>query len=139
MEKEMIRFLLTAALILGVVLISYLGGSISGHSGYSPPSQPQDYTEFTVSELLDQLPLDQYVSVSGVVSEIESDYISKKGYEYQQFMLSDGSEEIKIFCSKYKGSADISQGDQVSLRGRFQKYYQTFEIYLPCSDIEVQK
>jgi hypothetical protein len=124
MEKEVIRFLATAALILGVILVSYMGGSISGHNNYNSPLQ--------------QLPVDQYVSVSGRVSQVQEDYTSKKGYEYQQFLLSDGSQEVKIFCSKYKGSAKINLGDEISLKGRFQKYYNTYEIYLYCSDIEIQ-
>jgi inner membrane protein len=135
--KEMLRFLFITILILGVLLVSYIGGSISGHNP-SPVLQPQDYSDYTVSELMNQLPVDQYVSVSGTVSKIESDYTSKKGYEYQTFFISDGSGEVKIFCSKYRGSTPIKKGDEVSLRGKFQKYYGTYEIYLHCSDIETQ-
>ena len=130
--EELLRFLAVAALILGTIPVSYLG-SLSGHIGYNP--QTQDYTEYTVSELLDKLPLGQYVSVSGTVSRVEGDYTSKKGYEYQAFFMSDGSGEVKVFCSKYRGPADVSQGDQVSLKGVFQEYYQEYEIYLYCSDI----
>jgi inner membrane protein len=138
--KEMLRFLATTLLILGVLLVSYIGGSISGNGNaiYAPPSQPQDYSDYTISELLEILPLDQYVSVSGKVSQVQEDYTSKKGYEYQQFLLSDGSREVKIFCSKYRGSTPIEQGDEISLRGRFQKYYSTYEIYLECSGIETR-
>jgi inner membrane protein len=142
-EKELHRFAWVALLMVGVLAVSAIGGNMTGYStGNSENSEfmadAPGYGEFTVSDLLEQAPVDQYVSVTGNVSEILEDYVSKKGYSYQQFYISDGSEEILVFCSTYKGSADVSKGDTVSVSGKFQKYYNKYEIYLYCSDVQKQ-
>ena len=63
--EELLRFLALASLILGTLLISHIGGSVPGYA-----SQPQHYSNYTVSELLETLPLDQHVSLSGTVSKV---------------------------------------------------------------------
>ena len=123
------KFLLLNVLIAGTILISSLSGILA--------SENEKYGNYTVSGLLEELPVNKYVSVSGRVSRILNDYISKKGYEYQQFYITDGEEEIMVFCSKYKGSIEISKGDEVVVCGKFQKYYNKFEIYTECKNIKV--
>jgi hypothetical protein len=138
MDQEMFRFVWMSALVVGTLVIASIGGNITGYSVQNSEflTTTSDYSKYSVSELMQQLPVDRYVSVEGEVGEILSDYYSKKGYEYQQFYLTDGSEDVLIFCSKYKGEFDVKKDDKLVINGKFQKYYNTYEIYLYCSDIE---
>jgi len=129
------KFLLLTVLIAGTIFISSLSGILA--DGASAVWKEEKYENYTVSELMKELPVNKYVSVSGRVSRILNDYVSKKGYEYQQFYITDGEQEIMVFCSKYKGSIEISKGDEVFVNGRFQKYYNKYEIYTECKNIKV--
>ncbi|UCC92045.1 MAG: hypothetical protein JSV39_02175 [Candidatus Aenigmatarchaeota archaeon] len=92
---------------------------------------------FTVSEVFDKVLLGEDVFVTGEVIKVLDDHVSKKGYEYQQFFISDGSENIKVFCSVKYGRTDISEGDEILFDGEFKKYYGTHEIYGFCSEIKI--
>jgi uncharacterized protein YdeI (BOF family) len=137
-NRDMLRLGILALFLAGILVISWLGGYLTGRTVYMNPFQDdQPAQEMGISQLLQELPLDKTVSVQGYVSRILDDYTSKKGYVYQQFYLSDGSKEVKIFCSKYKGSVDIQKNDNVSVTGTFQKYSNTYEIYTECGNVEV--
>ncbi len=139
LNKDLLRLGIFAAFIAGILAIAWLGGYLTGKTVYVNPLQDdQPAQEMSgVSQILQELPLDKAVSVQGAVSKVLSDYTSKKGYVYQQFYITDGAKELKVFCSKYKGSVDIKKGDNVSVTGVFQKYSSTYEIYLECNDVEV--
>ncbi len=138
MNEEMLRFLMMSVFISAVLAIAAISGELSSYSISEPFEDYYPSVEFNnVSELLDRMPLGNRVSLSGTVSLLEEDYISKKGYEYQQFFITDGSTEVKVFCSKRGGGVEISQGDKVFLSGKLQKYYDTLEIYTDCSNIDI--
>jgi hypothetical protein len=139
MNKDLLRLGIFAVFMAGVLAIAWLGGYLTGRTVYVNPFQDdQPAQEMSgISQILQELPLDKTVSVDGTVSRILSDYTSKKGYQYQQFYITDGSKELKIFCSKYKGSVDIQKSDNVSVTGVFQKYSNTYEIYTECGNVEV--
>ena len=118
-------------LIVSVMFFSALGSVYTNtHSFKTTP------VKTTISYLLTEFPVNQYVSVEGTVSEILPDYTSKKGYKYQQFFITDGKNSLKIFCSKYSGSVNVSVNDYVYVTGKFQKFGNTYEIYTQCKDIE---
>ncbi|NIO21572.1 MAG: hypothetical protein GTN76_12720 [Candidatus Aenigmarchaeota archaeon] len=92
---------------------------------------------FTVSEVFDKVILEEDVFVKGEVTNILEDHVSSKGFSYQQFMISDGEEEIKVFCSVKYGRTKVKEGDQIIFDGEFKKYYGTYEIYGFCSEIRI--
>ncbi|MCJ7816472.1 MAG: hypothetical protein MUP55_01320 [Candidatus Aenigmarchaeota archaeon] len=138
-NKDLLRLGILALFLFGILAIAWMGGYLTGRTIYVSPFQDDLAAEEmgSVSQILQELPLDKTVSVDGTVSRILSDYTSKKGYQYQQFYITDGSKELKIFCSKYKGSIDIQKSDNVSVTGKFQKYSNTYEIYSECGNVEV--
>lgn len=139
MNKDLLRLGIFAVFIAGILAIAWMGGYLTGRTVYVNPLQDDQPAQemSSVSQILQELPLDKTVSVQGSVSRVQADYTSKKGYQYQQFYITDGAKELKIFCSKYKGSADIQKSDNVSVTGVFQEYSGTYEIYMECSDVEV--
>jgi hypothetical protein len=138
-NKDLLRLGILALFLIGILVISWMGGYLTGRTVYVNPFQDdQPAAEMgSVSQLLQELPLDKTISVQGSVSRILDDYTSKKGYQYQQFYISDGAKDLKVFCSKYKGAVDVQKGDNVSVTGTFQKYSNTYEIYGDCSGVEV--
>ncbi|HJW96861.1 MAG TPA: hypothetical protein VJ485_01730 [archaeon] len=137
-NKDLLRLGILAFFLAGILAISWLGGYLTGRTIYiSPFSDDIPAEKMTVSGMLENPPLDQNVEAQGTVSRVMQDYVSKKGYQYQQFYISDGSKDLKVFCSKYKGSVDIQKGDNVSVIGKFQKYSNTYEIYTECNNVEV--
>jgi hypothetical protein len=136
MDENLLRFLMLAVFIAAVLTIAAVSGELSSYSLSDPFESYYPSLELSnVTELLDRMPIGEYVSLSGKVSIIEEDYTSKKGYEYQQFFITDGSREVKVFCSKRSGPVSVSPGDEVFLTGKFQKYYDTLEIYTDCSNV----
>jgi len=138
-NKDLLRLGILAVFIFGILAIAWMGGYLTGRTIYMSPFQDDLAAEEmgSVSQILQELPLDRTVSVEGTVSKILSDYTSKKGYQYQQFYITDGSKELKIFCSKYKGPIDVQKNDNVSVTGTFQKYGSAYEIYTECGNVEV--
>ena len=138
MEENMLRFIMMAGFIAVALAIAAIAGELSSYSFADPFESLYPSLEYgNVTQLIDDMPLDQYVSVTGTVSRTDEDYTSEKGYEYQQFYISDGRSEVKVFCSKYQGPVDVSAGDDVFITGKFQKYYQTLEIYTECTSVNV--
>lgn len=138
MNEDVLRFLFAAVLFTGVLVIAALSGDLHSYPAGSGYVSAGPVLEFeSISELLYRMPLEEQVSVPGEVNRIQEDYVSKKGYEYQQFFITDGEQELKVFCSKYRGGIDIKEGDYVLIKGKFQKYYNTYEIYLDCSNVEI--
>jgi hypothetical protein len=138
MNENMLRFLMMAGFMAVALAIAAVSGELSSYSLSDPLEGLYPTIEYrTVTELLDEMPLDRRVSLSGNVSRVDDDFTSDRGYEYQQFYLSDGQSEIKVFCSKYSGSAVLREGDEVFLSGKLQRYYQSLEIYTECRSVNV--
>jgi TorA maturation chaperone TorD len=138
MDENLLRFLMLAIFISLALAIAAVGGELSSYSFSDPFESYYPSLEYrNVSQLLSDMPLDRHVSLSGTVSRIDKDYTSEKGYEYQQFFVTDGQKEVKVFCSKYRGSVDVSKGDSIFLSGKFQKFYQTLEIYTDCNSVNI--
>lgn len=138
MDEYLLRFLMMAGFIAVALAIAAVGGELSTYSFSDPFESYYPSLEYSnVTELLHDMPLNEYISLSGTVSRVEADYTSEKGYVYQQFYVSDGSQEVKVFCSKYRGSVELNEGDEVFLSGKFQKYYQSLEIYTDCNNVNV--
>jgi hypothetical protein len=139
-NKDVLRLGILALFLTGILAIAWLGGYLTARTIYVNPFQEDQPAQEmgSVSQILQELPLDKTVSVQGTVSRVQADYTSKKGYQYQQFYISDGAKDLKVFCSKYKGAVDVQKGDNVSVTGVFQKYSSTYEIYGDCSGVEVQ-
>jgi hypothetical protein len=139
MNKDMLRLGILALFLVGILAIAWVGGYLTGRTIYLSPFQDDLAAQEmgSVSQVLQELPLDKTVSVEGTVSRLLSDYTSKKGYQYQQFYITDGAKELKVFCSKYKGSVDVQKADNVSVTGTFQKYGSSYEIYAECGNVEL--
>jgi hypothetical protein len=138
MDENLLRFLMMALFIAGALAIAAVAGELSYYSFSDPFEHYYPSLEFSnVTELMERMPLQLYVSVSGTVSHIDEDFISESGNEYQQFYVSDGNMEVKVFCSKNGGSVPVREGDRVFITGKFQKYYDTVEIYSDCPDINI--
>lgn len=136
-NEKVMRFLLLVVLFAGIVMIGALSNNLHSYPAASGVILGPTYQFSTISELLDRMPLEEEVHVPGQVSQVLDNYVSSNGYEYQQFFITDGKKDLKIFCSKYKGSADIEEGDKVIIKGTFQKYNSAYEIYLECMDVEI--
>jgi hypothetical protein len=119
--------LVAVILILDLVAISL--------SNTSANIVSSEFRPFTVSEVFDNVLLEEDVFVKGKVTEVLEDHTSEKGFVYQEFMISDGKEEIKVFCSVKYGRAEVSKGDEIVFDGEFKKYYNQYEIYGFCSEI----
>ena len=91
----------------------------------------------TVSGIYEKSLIDDYVYVKGKVSNVLSDHTSEKGFDYQQFIVSDDKNSIKIFCSVKYGRTDVSVGDNILFNGEYKKFYNTYEIYGFCSEIKI--
>ncbi len=131
MDEEVKRIIYAATLIIGVVLISFLIKISS-----NPSSTKLISKEYTVTELIQNKPLDKNIVVYGNISEILKDYTSKKGNTYQRFMISDKLNKIMVFCSTYKGKKEFHVGNRVKVGGKFQKYKEQYEIYSYCSNVQ---
>ena len=138
MNEYTFRFLMMAVFIALVLAIAAIAGELSYYSLSDPFEDYYPSIELNnVTELLERMPLEEHVSLTGTVSSIGEDYVSESGYGYQQFFLTDGSKEVKVFCSKRAGPVQLSVGDEVYLTGKFQKYYDTLEIYADCTSVNV--
>jgi hypothetical protein len=118
--------------ILVIVALDVLAVYLSGVTGNVVSSESRP---FTVSEVFSNSLLGDYVYVRGEVKEVLEDHVSEKDFAYQQFVISDGEEEIKLFCSVKYGRADVREGEKIFFDGEFKKYYGTYEISGFCSEI----
>ena len=125
-----------ALFISAVLAIAAISGELSTYSLSVPLESHYRTIEFeNITVLIEKMPLGQYVSVSGMISRTGSDYISNKARVYKQFFLTDGANEIKVFCL-YRGEIlNLTAGNRIFVTGRMQKYYDTIEIYTDCSNI----
>jgi hypothetical protein len=123
-------------IVLLSVLIALDGAAliISGISSAGDSSG--ELHPLTVSGMFGSAMLREDVYVTGTVSEVLSDHVSKTGFLYQQFLISDGVEEIKIFCSQKYGKSIVAVGNEIVASGTFQKYYGEYEIYGFCFDVK---
>jgi len=120
-----------------IMLIAMLDAAAFGFSSAADSVASTRDSPFTVSDVFGKVLLEEDVYVKGMVSEILPDHTSKKGYVYQQFIITDGEESIKAFCSTKYGRAGIAEGDSVIFDGKFRKYHAEYEIYGFCSEIEI--
>jgi hypothetical protein len=139
MDENLLRFLMLAVFVAGMLGIAGVTGELSTHGLPDPFEDYYPDMEFgSVSKLLEMMPLEEHVSVPGTVTSIGDDFVSSSGSIYQQFFISDGSSEVKVFCSTLGGRADVSEGSEVVVSGKFQKYYDSLEIYADCPDVAVR-
>jgi predicted extracellular nuclease len=96
-----------------------------------------DSEDYTVSGLISSGILEENYVIEGTVTEVLEDHMSGKGFRYSQFMVSDGSEEIKFFCSRQYGSVEVKEGDLVRVEGELVNYYGELELSGFCSEIEI--
>lgn len=122
------------AVVTLILILNLIAVYLSNASGNIVSSESRP---FTVSEVFDNALLDEYVFVKGKVTEALEDHTSKKGFVYQEFIISDGSESLKVFCSIKYGKTDVSEGDEIIFDGEFKKYYNQYEIYGFCSEIKI--
>lgn len=122
------------AVIMVILILDLLAIYLSNVTGNIVSSELRP---FSVSEVFSNSLLGDYVYVQGKITEVLEDHVSEKGFIYQQFMISDGNEEIKFFCSVKYGRTKVSEGDEIIFDGEFKKYYQTYEIYGFCSEIKI--
>ena len=90
----------------------------------------------TVSSLLSKKPLNQIVTVTGSVLNAPEDYTAKTtGNVFQQFYITDGSKQIKVFCSKDTG-LKLTKNDGVEVTGKFILFANEYEVAdLLCSAV----
>ena len=91
---------------------------------------------YTVSPLLSKKPLNQIVTVTGSVLNAPEDYTAKTtGNVFQQFYITDGSKQIKVFCSKDTG-LKLTKNDGVEVTGKFILFANEYEVAdLLCSAV----
>ena len=91
---------------------------------------------YTVSPLLSKKPLNQIVTVTGSVLNAPEDYTAKKtGKVFQQFYITDGSKQIKVFCSK-DTELKLTKNDGVEVTGKFKLFRNEYEVAdLSCSAV----
>ena len=93
-------------------------------------------SSYAVSSLLSKKPLNQIVTVTGSVLNTPEDYTAKKtGNVFQQFYITDGSKQIKVFCSKDTG-LKLTKNDGVEVTGKFILFANEYEVAdLLCSAV----
>ncbi|MDY6776543.1 MAG: hypothetical protein SVQ76_00390 [Candidatus Nanohaloarchaea archaeon] len=127
---ELKRFGAASALVFGALLIGFAaGGFPSLGGGGGAPSR------YTVTGLMQDLPLKQEVVVEGNVSEVLDDYVSESNSTYQRFYITDGGREVVVFCSTFDGRVQVSRNDSVRVSGTFKEYYGQYEIYTSCRSV----
>lgn len=124
------QWILVIAIMVFLDLTAIHLSNVTGNmvSGESRP--------FSVSEVFSNSLLGDYVYVKGEVKEVLEDHLSEKGFLYQQFIISDGEENIKVFCSTKYGETEVGEGDEILFDGEFKKFYGTLEIYGFCSEVK---
>jgi hypothetical protein len=121
--------------VLVILILDVTSVYLSGVAGKIVSSEARP---FSVSEVYDRVLLGEDVYVKGKVTEVLEDHVSEKGFAYQEFVISDGEEEIRIFCSVKYGRTEVKEGEDIVFEGDFRKYYNTYEIYGFCSEIRFQ-
>lgn len=120
---NIIRKLAIVAVIVIVVIITGIVVFLSLNPSY------------TVSSLLSKKPLNQIVTVTGSVLNTPEDYTAKKGNVFQQFYITDGSKQIKVFCSK-DTELKLTKNDGVEVTGKFKLFRNEYEVAdLLCSAV----
>jgi len=139
-NEEMFRFLMVLILILVMLIVAILSGYGDYYIGDSSLYDPFEdyyptYSYDSLSDLINEKHLESTVRITSTVGRVLDDYTSKSDYVYQQFYIQEGGDELKVFCSTYKGRTQISEGDTVSISGKLQEYYGELEIYTECREI----
>jgi predicted extracellular nuclease len=122
--------------ILVVSAIVVMDAAALGLSNATGNAVSNGQNPLPVSGVFSGALLGEEVGVKGTVTKVLPEYTSKKGFAYQQFLISDGEEELKVFCSEEYGKSEAKEGDEIVFEGKFQKYYEQYEIYGFCSEIK---
>lgn len=132
---ELKRIGAVSALVFGALLIGFAasGSPVGGFA--SAGFDTGGSRNYTVTGLLQQKPLERNVEVEANVSRVLADYVSEAGNTFQQFYVTDGNRELKIFCSTSSGRTQLEEGDRVEVSGEFQEFYGEYEIYTRCGSV----
>jgi RecG-like helicase len=125
MDHDTARLVLTLALMWAVGLAAWFAGDVERHG----------YEEFTVEELFQEEPFGEKVLVHGVVDEWHGEGRTE-GKRYAQFDLRQGGSTIRVYCSALAEEMDISEGQEVTVRGTFKRYRGSAEIATGCYNVE---
>lgn len=120
------RFAAAATLIVGSIALGLAAGGL--------PDIDPGPARYSVTGLLEARPIGEEVLVRGNVSRVLDDYVSDSGNRYHQFMLSDGTGEVKVFC-RAAGNLSVEAGAEVRVQGTFKQFYGTDEIYTGCGAV----
>jgi len=128
------------AVIAIVVIITGIAVFLSLNPSEDPlqrlPTSGLKPLAYTVSSLLSKKPLNQIVTVTGSVLNTPKDYTAKTtGNVFQQFYITDGSKQIKVFCSK-DTELKLTKNDGVEVTGKFILFANEYEVAdLSCSAV----
>lgn len=125
------QWIVVISFILFLDVVAIAISNVTGNIAYG------EDRPFTTSELYDNALLGEYVYIEGRISKVLEDHTSEKGYDYQQFIMTDGEEEIKAFCSVKYGRSEAKEGDEIIFDGEFKKFYGSYEIYGFCSEVKI--
>ncbi len=134
MDTEIQRTLTIAGLMLAIVGGGMLFGSVNASWG-DDTTNVAPAENYTAAELLEKKPYDQKVTLVGPITKVLDDYISDKGYTYQQWLVGE-NEQLKVFCSTQHGRVNVTEGERIAFTGTFQEFYGTLEVYGQCQNLE---
>lgn len=127
-QKQNIANIIRKPAIVAVIAIVVIITGIAVFLSLNP--------SYTVSSLLSKKPLKQIVTVTGSVLNTPENYTAKTtGNVFQQFYITDGSKQIKVFCSKDTESK-LTKNDGVEVTGKFILFGNEYEVAdLLCSAV----
>lgn len=134
MADGVVRLFFAALLAGGILAIAVVAGDAAT---LSVTGSVTEAARYSVDWLMTERPIGETVMVDGRVVQVQEDHVSSAGNVYQRFTLADpdGTSAILVFCSTDQGRTTVSPGDAVTVTGTFKKYYDTYEIYMMCSDV----
>lgn len=89
-----------------------------------------------VSVLLNEVPLSISITVEGNVSEVLSNYVSKKGLIYNRYLLSDGFNDVLVFCPELP--INITTGLKLLITARLEEFGSMTELTY-CQNVRIVK
>ena len=122
------RLLLALALVISMLLISFLAGILDGRTGWYYDPLEKKYT--SISDLLEKAQLEANVELTAQVGSVLTDLPGQ-----QQFYLEDGSQTIKVVCTTTRGSVPVSPGQTVTVPGKFLEQNGELIILTECSKV----
>lgn len=133
MAPKLTRAKIVQAVVVAVLVISPL---LIGAGTAQERGNTQDVVQFTtIDALLAERPVGRHVTVTGTVTISPENYTAESGNTYQEFRISDGTGDIKVFCNTRDGRVSVDQGEDVTVKGTFKEFYGTPEIYAACAAV----